>query len=227
VLSTVVPQSDGIAWVGSNQGLFKIDVNTDTYQFFYPGNSEIPGENITPLAHTPDGRLWFTNFGSLNASEIGLGWFDGTEFGIFPVEDSTLPHAQIADMEIKELDNGYELWISCLSRGIAVLTVITDPVGIVSNENPEPAIFLQNYPNPFKNYTTISFSLPDDGNVNMTICDINGRVVYTMADTFYTAGTSSVTWNGGDNLDRPVSPGIYICRLTTGDISKSIRMVVQ
>ena len=43
MLSTVIPAPDGIAWVGSNQGLFKLDANNDTYQFFSPGNSTIPG----------------------------------------------------------------------------------------------------------------------------------------------------------------------------------------
>ena len=85
MLSTVIPAPDGIAWVGSNQGLFKLDADNNTYQFFSPENSQIPGENITPLAYTPDGRLWFTNFGSVNATEIGLCWFDGSEFGVFPV----------------------------------------------------------------------------------------------------------------------------------------------
>jgi len=129
-LTTVIPAQDNIAWVGSNQGLFKLDVDNNTYSFFSPGNSQIPGENITPLAFTPDGRIWFTNFGSVNASEIGLCWFDGTEFGIFPVQDGGLPHAQIKDVEIKEHQNGYELWMSCLSRGIAVLDVIDDNVGM-------------------------------------------------------------------------------------------------
>jgi streptogramin lyase len=123
VLSTVVPATAGISWVGSNQGLFRLDANTNTYQFFSPGNSAIPGENITPLAYSPDGILWFTNFSSVNTSQIGLCWFDGTQFGILPVVNGGLPHAQISDMEVKEVPNGYELWMSCLSRGIAVLSV--------------------------------------------------------------------------------------------------------
>jgi hypothetical protein len=227
VLSTVIPAPDGIAWVGSNQGLFRLNANDDSYQFFYPGNSEIPGENITPLGYTPDGRLWFTNFGSTATTEIGLCWFDGSEFGVFPVQDAGLPHAQIADLEVKEHQNGYELWMSCLSRGIAVLDVTANYVGIAEKNVTESVLFLQNYPNPFKDETSISFSLPHDGFVSLSIYDINGRIVRHLADTFYLSGTYSLTWDGDDSQGTRVNPGIYLCRIIDGNQTKSIRIIVQ
>jgi len=124
LLTTVAADLNGIAWVGSNKGLFKLNANNGTYQFYSPSNSQIPGESITPLAITPDGRLWFANFQSTTTSTYGLGWFDGTNFGIIPQQQTGgLPHAQIYDIEMKNIQNGYELWISCASRGVAVLTV--------------------------------------------------------------------------------------------------------
>jgi streptogramin lyase len=124
VLNTVVALPGGFAWVGTNQGLAKVNTNNGTYQFYSPSNSQIPGESISPLAVTPDGRLWFANFGSATTSNYGLCWFDGTNFGIIPQQQiGGLPHAQIYDLEVKNIQNGYELWISCASRGIAVLTV--------------------------------------------------------------------------------------------------------
>ncbi len=124
VLNTVVSLPDGFAWVGTNQGLAKVNASNGTYQFYSPSNSQIPGESISPLAVTPDGRLWFANFGSTTTSTYGLCWFDGTNFGIIPQQQiGGLPHAQIYDLEVKHIQNGYELWISCASRGIAVLTV--------------------------------------------------------------------------------------------------------
>jgi streptogramin lyase len=227
VFTTVIPAIDGIAWIGSNQGLFRLDAENGGYQFFYPGNSEIPGENITPLAFTPDGRIWFTNFGSVNASEIGLCWYDGVEFGIFPVQDGGLPHAQIADVEIKEHLNGYELWMSCMSRGIAVLDVINDNVGIENENMSERELFLQNYPNPFNNMTSISFALPEDGFVSLSIYDINGRIVKSLANTFYHSGSYSISWNCQDSQGRIVSPGVYLCRISGGSQSGTIRMIIH
>jgi len=135
VLTTVVPLPDGFAWVGTNQGLAKVNANTGTYQFYSPSNSQIPGESIAPLAVTPDDRLWFANFGSTTTSTYGLCWFDGTNFGIIPQQQiGGLPHAQIYDLEVKNIQNGYELWISCASRGVSVLTVTGTiiPVELVS-----------------------------------------------------------------------------------------------
>ncbi len=124
LLTTVAPDSNGIAWVGSYKGLFKLNANTGTYQFYSPSNSQIPGDNIAPLIVTPDGRMWFANFQSTTTSIYGLCWFDGTNFGIIPQQQTGgLPHAQIYDIEMKNIQNGYELWISCASRGVAVLTV--------------------------------------------------------------------------------------------------------
>ncbi len=124
LLTTVAADLNGIAWVGSNKGLIKLNTNNGTYQFYSPSNSQIPGDNISPLLVAPDGRLWFANFQSTTTSTYGLCWFDGTNFGIIPQQQTGgLPHAQIYDIEMKNIQNGYELWISCASRGIAVLTV--------------------------------------------------------------------------------------------------------
>jgi streptogramin lyase len=226
-LTTVIPAADGISWVGSNKGLFKLDASNNTYQFFSPSNSTIPGENITPLAYSPDGILWFTNIFSIDTTRIGLCWFDGTQFGVFPVEAGGLPHAQIPDMEVKEVQDGYELWMSCLSRGIAVLRIITTPVGIIQPPITEPALSIMNYPNPLTGRTTLNFSLMNEGLISLTIYDLNGKVVRDLVNTFCNSGTSSVDWDGGDNQGNRVSPGIYTCRLINGNYSKSILMVVQ
>jgi streptogramin lyase len=227
VLTAVVPAPDGISWVGSNKGLFKLDANNDNYQFFSPSDSEIPGEDITPLAYTPDGRIWFTNFLSVDTTRIGLCWFDGIQFGIFPVEAGGLPHAQIPDMEVKETQNGYELWMSCLSRGIAVLNVNAAPVGIALIPINEPDMFLTNYPNPFNSRTTLSFSLINEGTISLAIYDINGKIVRDLVRTFYKSGSSDVQWDGCDNQGNRVSQGIYACRLVEGNFSKSILIIVQ
>jgi streptogramin lyase len=226
-LSAAIPAPGGIAWVGSNRGLFKIDANTNTYQFYSPDNSGIQGESITPLGFSPDGRIWFTTFGSENVAVTGLGWFDGNEFGFFQAEDGGLPHAQIKDMEIRETAEGYELWMSCLSRGVAVLTVISDPVGIETITESKSSFYIQNYPNPFKENTSISFSLPIDEKVRIDIYDINGRIVKNLTDSHYKPGTSAVIWNGDNNQGSRVKPGIYVCRLFTGSLSGTVRMVVQ
>lgn len=68
------------------------------------------------------GKVWF-QFSNSITSASGLAWFDGNNSGVFNPSTGGLPNDQITDMEIRLIPNGYELWISCLSRGVAVLTV--------------------------------------------------------------------------------------------------------
>lgn len=174
-LTTVIPANDGIAWVGSNQGLYKMDANSNTYQFYSHLSSNLPGDLITPLSYTSDGRIWFTNFQSTTSHPVGLYWFDGTQFGFFPVQDGGLPHAQIADVEIKENSNGYSLWISCLSRGIAVLNVVNNDSGINDQNTLQTNNHFQLYPNPAQ--TTVNIATDLEESITYEIFNELGQII--------------------------------------------------
>ncbi len=128
VLGTVAAAPDGIAWLGSTQGIFRLDANGGTYQYF-TSLGGISAMAASPLAVTPDGKLWYTVFDPFGSGPHGLVWFDGATAGIYsaPREGQPqwggLPHAQIVALEVRSVAGGYELWMSCASRGIAVLFV--------------------------------------------------------------------------------------------------------
>jgi streptogramin lyase len=225
-LSTVIPANEGVVWFGSNKGLFRLNTIDDTYDFYTNSNSEIAGESITPLAFTTDGRIWYTSFGSSESDETGLGWFDGTNFGFFPVEDGGLPHAQVIDAEVITKANGYELWLCCLSRGIAILDVGINTVGIAAPENPSADILLDCYPNPFNENTSIRFALSSTDHVSLSIYSITGIPVAVIIDKQLNAGNHVVNWNTSD-VKNKVSSGMYIARITTSTFTKSIRLIVQ
>jgi hypothetical protein len=223
MFSTVVPGEDGIAWLGSNKGLFKIDANTNSYTFFSSENSALKGESITPLAYTPDGRIWFSSFGSVNEEDMGLGWFDGTEFGFFPVADGGLPHSQISDAEVKITETGYDLWMSCLSRGIAILNVINNPVGTGPEISGSETISVLNYPNPFSGETNFEFNLANAENVQICIYTMSGELVHTLINNQLQAGKHQIRWDSENRLAK----GIYIARIQSATFTKSIRLVIQ
>ncbi len=79
----------------------------------------------------------------------------------------------------------------------------------------------QNYPNPFNPATRIEFSLKEDCRVNLTVCDILGREVTTLIQGEYSKGAYSVDFNGSS-----LSSGIYIYRLTAGNLSFSKKMIL-
>lgn len=118
----VVADQDGVAWLGTTEGIFRLDAITGTHQWWHSSNSAMPGDQMQPLAVAPDGLVWFTNFKFNNEFEPALVWFDGEQFGTITRDDG-LPHEQIYDAELRVVGNAYELWLSCASRGVAVLTV--------------------------------------------------------------------------------------------------------
>lgn len=106
-----------------------------------------------------------------------------------------------------------------------IVTNVDDDTDL-PNDLPESFVLAQNYPNPFNPTTEISFSLAQGSQVKLTIYNSLGQVVTELADQFYPTGTHTVGWNGTDANDQPVASGLYLYRLTAGDISQSKKMVL-
>ncbi|MEX1275954.1 MAG: phospholipase D-like domain-containing protein, partial [Bacteroidota bacterium] len=68
----------------------------------------------------------------------------------------------------------------------------------------------QNYPNPFNPTTTILFTIPYSGFVNLKVFDVLGREVAILVNEQRYAGTHRVQWNA---VDLPT--GVYFSRMTT------------
>ena len=71
----------------------------------------------------------------------------------------------------------------------------------------------QNYPNPFNPETTIEYSLPKTGQVNLAIYNIKGELVKELVNGVQPSGKNSVVWKGTDRNEHAVSSGIYFCRI--------------
>ena len=73
--------------------------------------------------------------------------------------------------------------------------------------------YLKSYPNPFRNKTTIKYSMTKNGNLSLKIYDIGGRLVRNLLDGFQKSGVYTVNWNGSDDFGRKQSAGVYFYRL--------------
>jgi len=73
-----------------------------------------------------------------------------------------------------------------------------------------------NYPNPFKKTTSISYQLPQKGLVTIKIFDATGREIRTLVQHFHTAGVYSLNWDGTDQYGKKVGSGIYFYQMTVG-----------
>ena len=162
--------------------------------------------SYSPIRRTP----WVGNIGS-NRISILLSVHNGIDF-----------------IDTK-LGGSFPAWNS--HRGnIGRTACFTDPrVPIGSGEIPTPYTnhLEQNYPNPFNPETTISFTLAQNGNVQLSIYNIRGQLVRTLLNENRSAGLHNVLWNGTDNNNNQVASGIYLYRIETNTFSDVKRMMLM
>jgi PKD repeat protein len=82
-----------------------------------------------------------------------------------------------------------------------------------NNHLPNTIVLEQNYPNPFNPETSIRYELPQDGNVTLTVFDLNGRRVALLESGPKKAGQHHVHWDGHDGAGNRVTSGVYFYRL--------------
>ena len=79
-------------------------------------------------------------------------------------------------------------------------------------------------PNPFRDATTLSFSLARGGPLRWDVYDLTGRRVASGARTLE-SGEHAVTWDGRDSGGRRVQPGLYLLRWQADGRSGTARLV--
>jgi hypothetical protein len=85
----------------------------------------------------------------------------------------------------------------------------------------------RNYPNPFRQRTTIDVEIPEARTVRLVVYDVSGREVRTLLDGPCTPGRSTVTWDGiGDDGLRAAS-GLYFYVLMADGESVSKKMIMM
>ncbi|MDA3812760.1 MAG: T9SS type A sorting domain-containing protein [Candidatus Cloacimonetes bacterium] len=104
------------------------------------------------------------------------------------------------------------------------LLKFVDPVDIENDVNIKIQDFnMIAYPNPFNPETTISFSIPEDSNVELTIFNIRGQMVKTLVNSNLDKGNHSIIWNGDNESIEPVSSGVYFYKLIVNGKSESVK----
>jgi len=99
--------------------------------------------------------------------------------------------------------------------------VITSKEVSVTDEAPSVFAVEQSSPNPANPTTTISFTLPESGNVTADIFNVAGQKVDTLVNDFMDSGRHSVVWDGSN-----LSTGVYFYTVTSGEFSKTMKMTL-
>ena len=80
----------------------------------------------------------------------------------------------------------------------------------------------QNYPNPFGISTMIRYELPKSSHVNLSVFDLNGRVVKVLVNGNRSAGVHTIRLDGGG-----LAKGVYYYRMRVGGEQVVKKLVIQ
>jgi hypothetical protein len=80
----------------------------------------------------------------------------------------------------------------------------------------------QNYLNPFNPMTRISFTLPTDGYVSLTVYNLLGEKVVTLAEMNMKSGINEFIWNAANQPS-----GVYFYTLKAGSFSETKKLILM
>jgi photosystem II stability/assembly factor-like uncharacterized protein len=111
------------------------------------------------------------------------------------------------------------------SSGNYNLDIIVTSLGDDGPATPTSFELAQNYPNPFLTETAILFKLNEHSNVSLVIYDILGQEVRRFNIGEKLSGVHGITWDGRNNFNLRVAPGVYIYQLLNGKEKLTKKMV--
>ena len=86
---------------------------------------------------------------------------------------------------------------------------------------PKGISLFANYPNPFNPTTTITYNLPEAGQVSLEVLNVLGQRVATLVDEYQPAGFKKVEWNANS-----FASGMYFYRLRVGEVVQTKKMLL-
>jgi len=119
------------------------------------------------------------------------------------------------------------IWTRLEGNALSIWTAIINP-DLVSIDEEIPSLLSleQNYPNPFKESTIISFKLRQPAEVNLSVYDAFGRIVAVIHNNEYFPAGKHTRVFKPDNYS--LSPGMYYFSLESGNsIMKKKMILVQ
>lgn len=170
---------------------------------------------IKPMWVYPANKVIFTGMqGDNKKGKIGLMFMDDNTWGSVSIAPPVHPTNDGGRIMFTELE-------------------VVFPVGVPVTSNPNNEVtpvaqmLHQNFPNPFNPETTIAFNLPTPGNLNLSVYNVKGQLVKTLANGDMAAGSHKLVWNGTDANGSSVTSGIYFYRLNHNGRSETRKMMLM
>ena len=178
-------------------------------------NSGLISNKVETILADSNGNIWA-------GTKFGLSCFNGSAWKTYTMENSMLSHNHIYD--IVEDHEGV-IWIGTLN-GLVQFNPDRSTQVLHTQSSPSSISIIGNYPNPFNPSTTIHFYVPESGVTDLVIHNVLGQRIRKLISESIPAGTHFIVWNGKDDNGIPVSSGIYIPLLKTGDATSTYKMIM-
>lgn len=88
-------------------------------------------------------------------------------------------------------------------------------------QNDEGYVTVENHPNPFNPGTMISYDIPKAGHVTVTVHDVTGRELLTLANEDVPAGKHTIYFDASE-----LSSGMYLCRVQMHEYVATQRLLL-
>ena len=139
---------------------------------------------------------------------------DGYEITQGYIKEGSKPQFKILrNGELIDLDGDIPSWSN---NEIFVINNLNTMIALPADFSLDRA-----YPNPFNPTTTLSFSIPIDSEVSLSIYNLQGREIVALVNGNMKAGYHSVVWNADAQ-----SSGIYFVRMFAGSYTHTRKLML-
>jgi hypothetical protein len=153
-------------------------------------------------------------------------------FTVYGSNDGSFGTATVVDYTVSTtLDvnaSGYlHYWVTATdfsgNEGLPAHVTIASGTG----QTPESYVLsIAAFPNPFNPSTTIRYTLPDNGHVEVVVYDARGLRVVTLVDDVKPRGAHVQPWDGRNGAGEVVGSGVYFARISHASGTRSYKMVL-
>ena len=216
---SVAIDEDNVLWAGTSthdEAITSVIMrNTGRFEWetFTVDNYGHAVHDIREIVADRNNTMWF-------ATDTGVLRYDG-DWSVYTTENSGLPHNEVNAIAVAP-DN--TIWFGTADGAVKYTG---ETITAVDKEpKPEALPIITTWPNPFNPSTTISFTLPESGHTTLTVFNLAGQTVRTLADEPMTAGNHTVVWDGHDDAGNNVAVGVYVTKLEAGGAVATGKMVL-
>lgn len=178
----------------------------------------IPVRCFLPTFEASSGNALYAggDMGVFKSVNGGLNWFS---------VNNNMGNQYVYDFKVTP-DN--RLRVATFGRGIWEIPMQVDSTSAVRDPRvaPRALILSQNYPNPVSMNSTIHFELPRASQVTLTVHDALGRIVRTLAQGSFSAGSHHVLFRKNLGVGESLAAGIYTYRIATEEGVIAKKMIV-